>query len=40
MIFSRSSSLQGTDEGGAINKGVLDESLELPAVEANPINFP
>ena len=40
MIFSRSSSLQGTDEGGANNKGVLDESSELPAVEANPINFP
>jgi len=40
MIFSRGNSLQGTDEGGAINKCVLDESLELPAVEANPINFP
>jgi hypothetical protein len=37
---SRSSSLEGTDEDGAINKGVLDESWELSAVEANPINFP
>jgi hypothetical protein len=39
MIFSRSNSLQGTDEGGAINNGVLDVSWELPAVEATQLIF-